>query len=283
MFAGIVGRLTGDRLVRGFGKLGVGELLIRLSRILTAIVLARMLGALELGIAATAITCFELIRVLANNGLGQVVISASEEELAATCRTAYQQVWLVCGIAAALQIGAGAAIASATGRSELLAMIAALAGVYLLMPFGMVQAWLLQREHRMGAVASLNVLQVGADNLLTAMLALQGFGAWSIVLPKLLTAPVWLLGVRHARPWQRDFGTSGVPARAMWKFSAPILASEMLAAIRIQRRQGAGGRHSRARGVGDLLLRVQCRLWTVPRAGGSAVGRELSASGRSGP
>ena len=232
LFDGVIGRWTGDRLVRGVGLLGAGEVAIRLSRILTAIVLARMLGPLDLGIAATAITCFELVRVLANNGLGQAVIRATDADLDAVCRAAYRQVWLVCAGATALQVTAGAVLAELSGRPELFTMIACLAGVYLLMPSGMVQAWLLQREQRQGAIAGLNVLQVGTDNLLTALLALQGFGAWSIVLPKLLTAPIWLLGVRQARPWVQRASADLVPAALMWRFAAPVLASEIVSAIR---------------------------------------------------
>ena len=103
-----IGQLGRDRLMRGFGVLGLGEFVVRVSRIVTAIVLARYLTAAELGIAATAIACFELCRVLANNGIGQAVIRVSQERLAATCNTAYRLAWIVCGVSAAVQVSATA-------------------------------------------------------------------------------------------------------------------------------------------------------------------------------
>ena len=227
-----IGQLGRDRLMRGFGVLGLGEFVVRVSRIVTAIVLARYLTAAELGIAATAIACFELCRVLANNGIGQAVIRVSQERLAATCNTAYRLAWIVCGVSAAVQVSAGYVIARATGRDDLFGMIACLSGVYVFMPAGMVQYWLLQRSYRMSAIATVNTLQVGTDNLLTALLAVLGAGPWAIVIPKLLTAPIWLGTIRYFVSWQRDADAGREPALGMLAFSAPILASEMLVALR---------------------------------------------------
>lgn len=223
---------TNDRLLRGFGLLGLGEIIVRISRLCTAVVLARMLSPIEFGIAATAITCFELIRILANNGLGQMVIRAQEEELEATCNRAQQLIWLICTGMAVLQLAAGVAMTLYTGRQELLGLIACLSAVFLLMPPGMVQSWLLQREQRMGTVAAILTTQIAIDNVITGILAFSGFGFWSIVLPKVLTAPVWTIGVRRARPWKKNAAAGLVPARAMWRYSAPILASEILIAVR---------------------------------------------------
>lgn len=236
MVQGLVQRVTsrwgGDRLVRGFGVLGVGELFIRVSRVVTTIVVARQLGAAELGIAATALACFEIVRVLANNGIGQMVVRAPEERLAAICNTAWKLAWLACLLMASVQIAAGIAIAHYAGRPDLLWMIVCLAGVYALMPWGMVHAWLLQRDYRMGTLSVINVAQVGTDNALTAALAFAGFGAWAVVLPKLLTAPIWLAGVRRAIVWRRNPAQGSVPLKEIVSYSAPILASEILGALR---------------------------------------------------
>ncbi len=224
---------AGDRLLRGFSMLGLGDMFVRLSRVLTAIALARWLDAVELGIAATAITSFELIRVLANNGLGQMVVRAAPEKLDATCNTVRLLFWCICAGMALLQVIAGAVAASMSGRPELLAMTASLGLVYLTMPPGMVQSWLLQREQRMGTVAAIWSTQVTLDCLLAALFAVLGFGAWSVVLPKLLTAPIWLFGVRYARPWQPNGKAGRMPFAVMWVYSAPILGSEVLGAIRV--------------------------------------------------
>ncbi len=222
-----------DRLLRGFSMLGLGDVFVRLSRVLTAIALARWLDAAELGIAATALTTFELIRVLANNGLGQMVVRAAPETLEATCNTVHRLFWLICTGMAVLQLIAGALLASMAGKPELLAMTAILGLVYLTMPPGMVQSWRLARDQRMGTVATIWSTQVTLDCLLAALFAVLGFGAWSVVLPKLLTAPIWLIGVRHACAWRPNRDAGRLPMTAMWTYSGPILGSELLGAIRV--------------------------------------------------
>jgi len=233
---GLIGRLASrwgkDNLLRGFGVLGLGELFIRVSRIVTTIVVARQLGAAELGVAATALACFELVRVLANNGIGQMVVRAPQERLAAICNTAWKLAWLACILMAIVQISAGLLIAHYWARTDLFWMIVCLAGVYALMPWGMVQSWLLQRDYRMATLSAVNVAQVGTDNILTAALAFCGLGAWAIVLPKLLTAPIWLAGMRRAITWKRQPDAGSVPLREVGAYSAPILASEILGAVR---------------------------------------------------
>lgn len=230
--ASFVDRVLADKLLRGFGALGLGELAVRVSRIATTIVLARCLSAAELGIAATALACFELVRVLANNGIGQMVVRAPEERLAAMCNTAWRLSWAVCAAMAAIQISAGLVIAHSVGRPELLGMIVALAGVYAFMPWAMVHSWLLQRQYRMGRLSAVNAAQVCTDNVLTAGLAFVGLGAWAIVLPKLLTAPIWTIGMRSGVRWRYDRSAGTVGLSEIVRFSAPILASEMLVAVR---------------------------------------------------
>lgn len=230
--ASIVQRVRRDRLLRGFGALGAGELFVRVTRIATTIVLARWLSAAELGVAATAIACFELVRVLANNGIGQMVVRASEERLEATCNTAWRLSWALCALMALIQTAAGLAIAHVTGRPELLFLIVCLAGVYAFMPWAMVHSWLLQRQYRMAALSAINAAQVGTDNVVTAALAVLGLGAWAVVLPKLLTAPIWLVGTRLSVSWKRKPEAGTIPLREVALFAGPVLASEVLTAVR---------------------------------------------------
>jgi teichuronic acid exporter len=230
--ASLVDRIVADKLLRGFGALGLGELAVRVSRIATTIVLARYLTAAELGVAATALACFELVRVLANNGIGQMVVRVPEELLAAMCNTAWRLSWAVCAAMALIQIAAGLVIAYSAGRPELVGMIFALAGVYLFMPWAMVHSWLLQRQYRMGRISAVNAAQVCTDNVLTAGFAVAGFGPWAIVLPKLLTAPIWMLGMRLGVSWRYDRSAGTVGLSQIVRFCAPILASEVLVAVR---------------------------------------------------
>jgi teichuronic acid exporter len=75
-----------------------------------------------------------------------------------------------------LQTLVGAVIAHVTARPDVFWMIACLAGVFLTLPFGQIQAHLIVRDNRLSVLAGIAVVQVAVDNLLTALLAVCGFG-----------------------------------------------------------------------------------------------------------
>jgi len=219
--------------LRGFSALGFGELFVRVSRIVTTVVLARYLDAAELGIAAAALACYELVRILTNNGIGQMVVRAPLERLEAVCNTANRLSWMACGATALIQVAAGLVIVSYMGRTELLWMILCLTGTYLFQPWGMVSSWLLQREYRMKTIAAVNAVQAGTYNLLAAVLAVMGMGPWAVVLPVLIAAPIWPIGMRLAMEWKRREGAGFAPSLDILRFAAPVLVSEILVAVRL--------------------------------------------------
>ncbi len=113
-------------------------------------------------------------------------------------------------------------------------MLTALSGVYLMMPFGLIQTYLTQRANRHGVVATVATVQALTDNVLTAVFALFGLGAWAIVLPKVLTTPIWVFGMRHTQIWTRDKTVQPLPRKDMLAFALPVIGSELVAAARLQ-------------------------------------------------
>lgn len=225
--------LSRHTLLKNIGWLASGEMIARVTRLFAAVALARALTPLEFGAAAIAITVFELVRVFNQNGVGAAVIAAGTRDLPGLIRTAHLAGWVTGFTLAAAQCGLAVIVADRTGSADIGWMIACLAGVYLIMPPGVAHGWMLQRTQNMRRLAAVNAVQVSTDNLLTAILALSGFGAWSIVLPKLITAPIWLIGVMWGRPWRPDRTAKLAPPRQLLSFAAPVLASELLAAMRL--------------------------------------------------
>lgn len=224
-----------DRLWQSIGYYGLSEFTQRATRIATTVMIARTLTPLDLGIAAIAMTVFEIVRIAANAGIGQAVVRASDERLAATCITAHRLGWAICLGLTVFQVAVAAAVYVWTGRADAAAMIVALAGVYLVMPAGLIPSYLLQREARHGTIAAVATTQAVADNILTIALALTGWGAWAIVLPKVLTSPIWLIGMRRARTWSpKRLEGQPVAAIELLRFAVPILAADLLSTARIQ-------------------------------------------------
>lgn len=223
----------GRKLWRFIGWYGASEMAQRVTRIATTILLARWLAPEAFGVAAIAITTFEIVRIAANAGIGQAVVRAPDDELNATLEGARRLLPRLMAGLAVLQSAIGAGIAVATGRAELGLMIALLSGVYLMMPAGLIEAYLLQRSERHRAIAAVATVQAVADNVLTAALAIAGFGAWAIVLPKVLTTPIWVFGMRRSigRPDTRR--EHPVDARALLAYAAPVAGTELAAAARL--------------------------------------------------
>lgn len=191
-----------NKFITNLGWLGASEVLVRVTRLLTAVVLARVLDPLAFGIAALVLTVNELIRVFSRNGIGAKIVQCDDEVLDQVCNTAYRLNMVFCLCLFFIQITIAYPIARWYDTPSLVPMLQVLSFTYLLMPYGMVQAALVQRQQRLKAMAMIDGGQVAVDNILTAILALAGMGAWAIVLPKFLTSPIWVFGYRRAVHWK---------------------------------------------------------------------------------
>jgi O-antigen/teichoic acid export membrane protein len=221
-------------MLSGLAAYGSAELAVRIVRLCTVVIIARQLAPDIVGVAALSLTLFELIRVLANIGVGQRIIAAPADVLDATCNAARRLFWAWCLLVALVQCVVAAALAILFAQPLAGAMLAVLSLVYLFMPAGLVQCYLLMREGRAGTTARTTATQTIADQLLTTGLLLAWPSPWSIVLPKLLTAPIWLVMTRRARPWVADASAGYVPMLAMLRSGLSVLATDMLIAVRTQ-------------------------------------------------
>lgn len=219
-------------IARALLAYGSVELMNRFVRILVVVVIARQLVPELVGVAALTLSLFELIRVIANIGVGQKIILASDEMLEPVCNSAYQIFWKWCGVVALIQL-AGAAVLFLNFDQPLAAkMLALLCGVYVFMPGGLVQCFRLMRAKKLATVAKISASQTIVDHLLTGALVLAWANPWAIILPKLLTAPLWLIMMRRAETWSFDRRKGLANRSEMLNFGAAILATDILLALR---------------------------------------------------
>lgn len=222
------------QLLRNFAAFGVAELLVRLVRLLTVIVIARQLVPEIVGLAALTLTLFELIRVLANIGVGQKIIACESRLLDATCNGAHRIFWVWCILVAGIQIAAAMVLAFYFEQFLAGQMLAVLALVYPFMPGGLVQCFLLMRHGKAAETARIAATQTILDHILTACLLLIWPSQWSIVLPKILTAPIWLFLTRKAFPWSPKPQAGYAAPSQLVHFGLSVLATDMALALRSQ-------------------------------------------------
>lgn len=222
------------QLARGLGSYGSAEVATRLVRLLTTVVIARSLAPAIVGEAALALTVFELVRVLERIGTGQQIVQAKPEELAATCNSVQRFYATWAAALMVLQLLVAALLASALHRPTAAAMLAVLTLVYPFMAGGHVQFYIAMRAGLVTRLARIGASQSIADQVLTAALLLMWPSPWSIVLPKLLTAPLWLVLARRAAPWRPDPAAGRIPAARMLRFAGPIMLADGMSALRTQ-------------------------------------------------
>ena len=221
-----------SRFLQNLGWLGLSELFIRISRLAATVILARQLSKYEYGLAALILTTNTFIEVFTQNGIWDKLVQADEKDIETLSQTSYCLNWIVCSILFLLQCLIAFPIAWFYQDQNLILPICAMAFVYLLIPFGLVQASLSQRENRLHVLALANGVQVSLDNVLTIVLAFCGIGVWAVILPKVIVAPIWVAINYFNQSWRpsKEFSLKGW--QEIIRFGRSILGIKMMNTLR---------------------------------------------------
>ncbi|MBE9030965.1 lipopolysaccharide biosynthesis protein [filamentous cyanobacterium LEGE 11480] len=225
--------ILSGQFIRNMGWLGSAELLNRVLRLGTTVTLARLLTPYDYGLAAVILTTQEIANVFTlRSGIGAKLIQAKEEDLDILCNTAYWMNWILCIGMFTLQCLVAFPVGWFYGNNAVVLPICIIALNYLLLPTFAVQGSLIFRENRLKIPAICNAVQSGLMNALTITFALMGMGFWSIVLPILLTVPVWVIINRAHHPWRPTGKFSLERWQELANFAANFLGVELLTKIR---------------------------------------------------
>lgn len=221
-------------IAQNLAAYGASEVAAKASRLLVVVAVARTLDLAQIGVAAAALAAADILKSLTENGVGQKIIAATEEELPATCATAHRIFWVWCLGLFVAQSAVGLALYATGASFELLCLILLLAGEYVFMPAGLVQTALAMRAGKLRQTAAISGAQNVAANLLSAILALLWPSALALVLPRLLTAPFWLVAMRRLHPWTLDKSQGYAPLRPFLSFGWAVLGVELVKSLRLQ-------------------------------------------------
>ena len=213
---------------------GASEVAAKLSRLAVVVAMARFMEPAEIGIAAAALAASEILKSLTEHGVGQRIIAAPCQELQSVCVTAHRIFWMWCLGLFVLQIAVGALLVLFGVSVMVFVLLAVLAGEYLFMPGGSVQCALAMREGKLRQTALVAGTQNVFANLLTAGLVALFPIPFSVAIPKLLSAPIWLVGMRRLRPWRRDPKAARAPIAPFFRFGSAVLGVEVVRALRLQ-------------------------------------------------
>jgi len=182
-----------SQFIRNVISLGGAELVSRIFRLGTTVTLARQLSPYDYGLAAIVLTTNEFATVFTvRAGIGSKLIQADEQNVNVLSDTAYWMNWILSVSLFITQCIAAFPIAWFYKDKNVILPICVAATVYLIMPIFAVQSALINRENRLKITALCNVTQSVIGSILSIVLALLGMGIWAIVLPIVLTTPVWI-------------------------------------------------------------------------------------------
>ena len=217
---------------RNIGWLGGSGAVIRISRLLTTIILARFLSAEDYGLAAIVLTSYEFILVFTRNGIGVRLIQAPAEKVEDLAQSAYWLSWVIFMSLFVIQCVAAFPLAWIYRDRHLILPICGLALNLLLIPLGTVPVALIQREGRFRIIALTEMLQVSTDNILSAILAIAGLGMWAIILPKILVTPIWVYLICKNHPWKLTSKFTTAHWGELLHFGKNVLGVELLNTLR---------------------------------------------------
>ncbi|MEH2084734.1 MAG: lipopolysaccharide biosynthesis protein [Nostoc sp.] len=222
-----------SQYLRNVGWMGGAELMNRVFRLGTTVTLSHLLNPYDYGLIAIVLTTNEFATVFTlRAGIGSKIIQASEKDLKIICQTSYCLNWILCGVMFIIQCTAALPVAWFYSNNQVILPICIMALVYLMLPIFAVQSALIQRENRLKITALCNATQSFLINILTICLALLGMGMWAVVVPIVITTPVWIVINLMNHPWRPTMSFSFNKWQEVVSYARNILGVELLNKLR---------------------------------------------------
>jgi len=221
--------------------LGSAQVLGRIVRLASSIILARLLTPEVFGQVAIILACFELICTPTRRITSAALIKMDDDSLFASLPNANRTNWIAAITAFVAMSLLSWPLAFFNQDSTLIAPMILMATSYLLLPFGMLYAAINLRANNMRRVGRAILWQTITDGILTAILALSGLGIWAIILPKVLVIFVWIAIHRYHNPlFQTESLAKPAPTKSrlawsitrMLRFGSQVGLSDLSIALR---------------------------------------------------
>jgi PST family polysaccharide transporter len=215
----------------GVGWTAVQKWSLRLASVLTFVVLGRLLGPADIGLATLALACLGVIGVVAELGVTTFLVQTEswDEE---TRSTAFWTAMVLSFAAAGLVVGTAFPLAALLGQPRLAPVLMALAPILPLTALSAVPMAILQRELRFREIA---VREMGASLLSAAVglgLAATGAGVWALVAQSITQTAIGTVLVIGMSKWRPTRQVSRAAFSELRRFGGPVLGFNIMLAIR---------------------------------------------------
>lgn len=217
----------GRRAARGAATTAAGQAAKFALQITSVIVLAHLLSPTDFGLVAMVIAVTAIGEVLRDFGLSSAAIQAT----AISARQRSNLFWLnllIGGLLTCVCLVAAPLVADLYSRSEVVPIMQALAGTFLLSGASTQFRAHLIRNLRFTSVMTAEVLSMVLAIATGIILAVAGAGYWSIVAQQLVQAAVLLLMVAAAARWIPGPPTRHAGMRELINFGWNLMGAQLL-------------------------------------------------------
>ena len=215
-----------ERARRGGLWVAIAQFMTRLSGYGVGIVLARLLSPSDYGLFGMASVVSGFISLIGNVGIGAALTQTKEN----VHRIANAAFWMNLALAVSLmglQILVAPLAAQFYSTPAVTRIMQVLALGYVLSALGTVHNTLLARDLRFREQTILQMLVMACSSALFIALAWSGAGAWSLVLPVLLVAPLNLVLLWRIVRWLPQFSFSVPDARKIFRFGRNVFFTDV--------------------------------------------------------
>ena len=219
------------RAVRNVGWSAVQKWFVRLAGVATFVVIGRLLGPEEIGLAALAMAAVGFLAVVADFGMSTFLVQAE----AADRRTTSTVFWatLALGVAGAgLIVALAGPLAVALGEPDAAPVLRVLAAGLVLTTLTCVPAALLLREMRFRVMAMRGVAAAVVGAVVGIGLAVTGAGVWALVVQSLVQNAFSLVWFWVAARWRPALVCSPEVLRSIGRFGTTLLGINVVQALR---------------------------------------------------
>jgi O-antigen/teichoic acid export membrane protein len=198
----------------------VGRQLVHVSAFL---VLARYLAPADFGLIGMVIAVLSLLTILSEAGIGAAVVQAPEPTADGISAIFWCTAFLG-GVVTAIVFAAAPALAAFYHEPRLVPVTRLVSISVFLGSLAVVPAALLQRELRMRAIGSVELVAAVAGSAVAVVLAVRGHGIWSLGWQLVITAGVSAAAMCGAARWLPRIRLRLTDAAGMLRFGARLAA-----------------------------------------------------------
>jgi O-antigen/teichoic acid export membrane protein len=217
----------GSKIRSGVAWKAGSQIILQLSRMVVALVLARLLAPHDWGLAAMVLVFTGFVVVFTDSAFGTALIQRPRL-LAGDRSTVF---WASVGIGLLLMIAGlvfAGTVASFYGEPDVRPLFMAMSIGFFVSALGTTHSALLVRDMRFRALELRQIAATVVGAVAGIAIALGGYGAWAIVGQQLGEAAMSTVILWSVNPWRPSFTFSGASVRRLGGFAGNVFGENLL-------------------------------------------------------